>query len=101
MMSVVNAELAAIKDAMDKQTGDGRDRDVARDLAEAYIAAHPDDFAKLATKTVEELAASVDVFRAAGWDEEQQLVETWLLHLFPQPQQVGGILTPGSPITHG
>ncbi|WP_166905907.1 hypothetical protein [Mycobacterium sp. DL440] len=97
----MNAELEAIRDAMDKDRPGGRDREVARNLAEAYIAANPDEFVMLQTMTVETLVGTVEVFRANGDEQSQWLAEAWLLHLFPTPQQVGGNLQPGSPMTNG
>jgi hypothetical protein len=91
----MNAELEAIKDAMDKSTGDGRDHPNACTLAEAYVEAHPEQYAddiyenSLATRSVEDLVKAVDVFRAAGMEEQQWIIETFLLAKF-EPQNIGG-----------
>lgn len=100
-MGLVNAELEAIRDAMNPESGEGRDRDTARALAVAYIAAHPEEFAFLQNMGIESLCATVDVFRGNADEGSQWRVEAWLLNLFEQPQQVGGALQPGSPLTNG
>ena len=84
----MNSELEAIKDAWDKNTGDGRDES-ARELADAYVAAHPDQFTSLEAMSLEQCVQAVDVFRQAGMADEQWRVETWLLHRF-EPQNIGG-----------
>lgn len=86
-------EFAAIADAMDKKTGKGRDADKARQLADAYVAANPAEFSGYEDKTQPELVASVDVFRAAGFDDDLWRVKTWLLHRF-EPQNIGGEAKP-------
>lgn len=85
----MNPELAAIKDAMDKDTGDGRDAELARTLADAYVAAHPEEFTVLANTNIELCVASVDMFRNNGAEDDQWRVEAWLLHHF-EPQTIGG-----------
>lgn len=86
---MISEELAAIKDAVDKNTGDGRDHSGAVALADAYIADHPELFEKLSDMGIEDCVSAVGVFRAAGMEEDQWLVETWLLSRF-EPQQIGG-----------
>ena len=85
----MNAELEAIKDAWDKNTGNGRDEDGTRAMCDAYVEAHPDQFTALREMTIEECVNAVSVFRQAGMAEEQWKVEVWLLHHFA-PQQIGG-----------
>lgn len=63
-----------------------------RRAADEYVAAHPEEFTQFEGKTLESLVKAVDVFRAAGFDEEQLRVETWLLHHF-EPQNIGGVAT--------
>jgi hypothetical protein len=82
-------ELRAIRDAWDKDLGGGREEKHTREMCDRYVAAHPEQFEKLRTMTLDELVQSVSVFRAAGWEEEQWLVEVWLLHHF-EPQNIGG-----------
>lgn len=86
-------ELQAIKDAWDKKTGEGRDDAKARELADKYVKAHPEHFAALDKKSVEELVKAVDVFREAGWEDEQWRVEAFLLSQY-EPQEIGGTATP-------
>lgn len=82
-------EFAAIADAMDKKTGGGRDAAKARQLADAYVAANPGEFSSYEGKSERELVQAVDVFRAAGMDDDMWRVKTWLLHQF-EPQNIGG-----------
>lgn len=89
----MNKELSAIRDAMDKTTGGGRDREGAVALADKYVAAHPDEFAEFADMSLEDCVKAVEVFRAAGMAESEQRVETWLLYKFA-PQTIGGPITP-------
>lgn len=86
---MISEELAAIKDAVDKSTGDGRDHGGAVALADAYVAAHPELFTQLADMSIEDCVGAVGVFRAAGMEEDQWRVETWLLSRF-EPQNIGG-----------
>ncbi|AEL19951.1 hypothetical protein SEA_TAPIOCA_23 [Mycobacterium phage Tapioca] len=88
----MNAQLEAIRDAMNKDTGQGRDIDLARALADAYVTEHPDQFANLADMPIEQCVAAVDVFRSAGMEDDQWRVEAWLLHRF-EPQTIGGPVT--------
>jgi hypothetical protein len=85
----LNAELEAIKDAWDKETGDGREEERTRALCDAYVEAHPEFFVTLAEKTLVELVDAVSVFRAAGMETEQWHCEVWLLHKY-EPQNIGG-----------
>ncbi|CQD07347.1 hypothetical protein BN970_01385 [Mycolicibacterium conceptionense] len=88
---MTNEELIAIRDAMDNSEG-GRDEELARQLADDYVAANPDQFTSLAEMSIEQCVAAVDVFRAAAMEDDQWRVETWLLHHF-QPQTIGGPVT--------
>lgn len=66
--------------------------DDARELADAYVAAHPEEFTALEGASIEDLVRHVDVFRAGGSDFEESLwrIETYLLHRFA-PQNIGGV----------
>lgn len=87
----MDTELQAIRDAMDKgEDGQARDHERAVALADEYVAAHPEKFEKLREQTSIECVQAVDTFRAAGWEEDLWLVETWLLHRF-NPQVIGGV----------
>lgn len=83
----MNAELAAIRDALDKTTG--RDMAEVVTLADAYIAAHPDQFTSLQTMDRDQCVAAIDTFRAAGMEEDQWRVETWIQHRW-LPMNIGG-----------
>lgn len=92
----MNAELEAIKDAAtpdNPDTGEGMDLETARNLADAYVAANPDQFEKYATMTVVDLANAVTLLREAGLVEDQWMAETWLLHRY-EPQNIGGVVEP-------
>ena len=88
----MNKELEAIKDSWSKDTGDGRDEEGTRKLADAYVAAHPEEFTELRDLSIEDCVTAVDTFRAANLEESQWRVETWLLHHFAA-QQIGGEYT--------
>jgi hypothetical protein len=62
---------------------------VARELADAYVEAHPELFVSLREMTLEQCVAAVDVFRGAGMETELWNTEAWLLHRF-EPQNIGG-----------
>lgn len=85
----MNAELEAIKDAWDKQTGDGRDDAGTRALCDKYVAAHPDVFAGLDKFDIPTLVQLLSNYRDAGKEEEQWNVEVWLLHRYAA-QNIGG-----------
>jgi hypothetical protein len=91
----MNEKLRAIREAWDpgdpetKNVDSNRDEDKARKLADSYVKANPDQFAALQSMTLEECVKAVDTFRAAGMEDEQWKVETWLLHKF-EPQKIGG-----------
>lgn len=85
----MNAELEAIADSWNKETGGGRDEDGTRAACDAYVAAHPEQFTALQDMSIEQCVNAVSVFRQAGMDEEQWKVEVWLLHHFA-PQNIGG-----------
>jgi hypothetical protein len=85
----LSPKLEAIRDCMNKHTGDGRDHPKAVKLAEAYVKANPDMFASFKDLSLEDCVKSVSVFRAAGMEEEEWRVETYLLAKF-EPQSIGG-----------
>lgn len=89
----MKAEFEAIKDAMDKKTGNGRDRQAAVALADAYVAANPNEFTGYEDKSISQLVQSLDVFRAADFEDDMWRVKTWLLHRF-EPQNIGGEARP-------
>ena len=87
----MNSELEAIRDAWSKETGDGREEERTREMCDAYVAAHPEQFTNFAGLTIEECVKALSVFRSAGFEESQWEVEVWLLHHFA-PQQIGAQL---------
>ena len=88
----MNKELEAIKDSWSKDTGDGRDDEGTRALADAYVAAHPEEFTELRELSIEDLVTSVSTFRDAHLEESQWRVETYLLAKFAA-QSIGGEYT--------
>jgi len=92
---MTNEDLAAIEEAWDpgdpetKNVDSKRDEAKARQLADDYVEAHPDEFVNLKDRSLEDCVKMVDVFRAAGLEEERLKVEAWLLHRF-EPQNIGG-----------
>lgn len=88
----MNSKLQEIRDAWDKTSGDGRDENRTRELADAYVAAHPEEFTELAELTQEQCVQSLEVFRNAHLTESEWRVQTWLWHHF-EPQNIGGVAT--------
>lgn len=85
----LSAELAAIKDAMDKTTGDGRDHALAVRLSEAYIETHPELVAEMRGMSLPEIVTASATFSAAGFEEQHWQCEAYHLAKF-EPQQIGG-----------
>jgi hypothetical protein len=85
--------LDDIRDTMDKSTGDGRNLELARELAHQYVEENPDQFTRLAGLSREACVATVTTFRNDGMDDEAWIVETWLLHQWNPAETVitGGI----------
>jgi hypothetical protein len=89
----MNPELEAFKDALDKDTGDGRDMIKVGELADAYVAAHPEVFVDMQDFTIDDAVRAVEVFRAAGMDKNEWEAEIWVQHKFG-PQVIGGAVQP-------
>lgn len=87
----MNQELEAIKAVVDP--GEGQDLDKARELSDAYVAAHPEEFADFEDMTIEAVVQAVDVFRAAQMPDAQYRAEAWHLHKW-LPQNIGGEVQP-------
>ena len=85
----MNSELEAIADAMDKSTGDGRDREHAVELSQAYVKAHPELTEEMHDWSLEQIVAAMSVFSAAGFREKYMTLEAYHLAKFP-PQNIGG-----------
>ena len=92
-MAGITKEMATIADAMDKTTGDGRDHAKAVDLADKYVAKHPDEFKEMEALTLEQCVQEVEHYRNVGRADKEQLFEIWLLHKF-EPQNIGGTAQP-------
>lgn len=97
----MEADLQAIADAWENRPAAGeassgpdgeeaaaQDADVY-ELADAYVAAHPDDFAGFAALPLEALVKTIDTYRTDGRDEDAMKVQVWLWHHF-EPQKIGG-----------
>lgn len=85
----MDKQLTAIRNALDKNTDDGRDLDTARKLADKYVADNPQKFEQFQGLDEDACCKAADVFNAAGMDEQVALVETWVRHHF-EPQDIGG-----------
>lgn len=84
----MDADLQAIKDAWDKNVGDGRDEG-ARDLAKAYVKDHPEKFAGLEHFGVPMIVELLSKRRNEGDEQGTWEIEAWLLACVP-PQNIGG-----------
>lgn len=78
--------LQEIEDLWAEGAGDA---EAVRAAADTYVAAHAEEFSEYADKTIPDLVASVDVFRAAGWLDKVRHIDVWLWHHF-EPQNIGG-----------
>lgn len=86
----MNAELEAIKDSWDKETGDGRNDEGTRILVDQYVANHPEEFTEeIRNMDLEQCIRAISAFRRAGMEESQWRMEVWQLHHF-EPQVIGG-----------
>ena len=91
-----DSELEKIKDALDKNTGGGREYAAGVELAKKYVADYPDYFADLEGKSIEDCVKTVEAFRAAGLEEWEWRGEAYIIATF-EPQKIGGDVTLGSP----
>ena len=99
------AGLEALLDLWDNETGSGRDEAGAREVASSYLAEHPEQFADLEGRSVEDLVGLVDYYRetaevarrrgvgseAVNADVRKLLVDVYLLATVPK-RHVGGII---------
>lgn len=75
-----------------KQAVEAGEFDTARTLSDEYVASNPDVYNGWESKQVAGdtgLVANVDLYRAAGREDDLWQTEAWLLHRF-QPQNIGG-----------
>lgn len=84
----MNKELEKLKKAMD-----AADFDKARELADTYVQAHPDEFNDFAELSIESVVQAVDVFRAAGMTDNQYRAEAWHLYKWAA-QEIGAAAAP-------
>lgn len=84
----MNKELKAIQTA--EEAGK---HDKAVELADAYVAANPDEFKDHAQQDLESCVRAIDVFRAAGHDTDQWRMQAWIYHHFAF-QDIGGTYQP-------
>jgi len=82
-------EFEAIKDAWDADTGEGRDEELVREMADAYVASSPGEFAGFEGMDEKQLVKALEVFRDAGLEEDEFRVQVWIWHYF-EPQDIGG-----------
>lgn len=66
----------------------------AREMAEAYVAAHPELVDKFGDLTIPELVALVDLARKEQVEAERIAIDIWLLVEF-EPQRIGGLVDVG------
>ena len=92
--------LDAIRDAWDHDTGKGRDTAKAVALADTYVAEHPDEFTQLAALTLDDCVTALEVFRAAGFTDDEWRIQTWIFHKF-EFQTIGGPVEAKVRLTNG
>lgn len=85
----MKTEFAAIKDIWDADTGEGRDEEMVRQLSDEYVAAHPEEFESFQGLDEKALVKALEVFRAAGLEDDEYRVQVWIWHYF-EPQEIGG-----------
>jgi len=69
---------------------EGRLQAEFQQLCDKYVADHPDEFTNnIRAMDIKQLVTSLSVFRAAGFETEQWIIEVWLKHHF-EPQVIGG-----------
>lgn len=86
----MDSELEAYDTAW-KTTDPASRNAVCQDLADAYVAAHPELQAKYGSLTIPELVALVDIARDAGNEEQRIRLDIWINAAF-EFQTIGGVL---------
>jgi len=92
-------ELAAVFDAWDKESGDGRDAERAYQLSDDYVEAHPDEFKNYENLPLKYCVQELEDLRNSG-NEDWRKVQVWLWHQF-EPQNIGGVYEPKLRVTNG
>ena len=82
----MKAEFTAIKELWDAEE---RDFDAVRVLCDEYVDAHPDEFASFEGLDERACVKALEVFRAAGLEDDEFRVQVWIWHHF-EPQEIGG-----------
>lgn len=85
----MKAEFEVIKDAWDPETGEGRDEERVRQLADSYVGDHPDEFTSYDGLDEKQCVKALEVFREAGLEDDEFRVQVWIWHWF-EPQEIGG-----------
>jgi copper chaperone CopZ len=84
------ADLRGVHASRGIQGDEGRLDAEHLEMCDAYVAAHPGEFAgEIEGMSLEECVKAIDAFRAAGMTESEMRVEVWLRHKF-EPQNIGG-----------
>lgn len=90
----MHEKLQAIKDAWNKEIGEGRDVETANQLSREFIAENPERFVDISTMPLEGekgIVHALEVFREAGFEEKEWEIQAWLFGEVP-PQNIGGNL---------
>jgi hypothetical protein len=95
-------DLQAIKDAWEGRPAVGqasstepdvRDKDTSvYELADKYVAAHPEDFKGFDALGMEVIVTALEKARETGDEASEWKFQTWLFHQF-EPQNIGGTHT--------
>lgn len=83
--------MVSLDDIRGAMAQPGRDLNRARTLASQYVSENPDKFTHIQNLSRDECVTAVGVFRNDGMDDEQWIVEAWLLHNWEPMTIVGGI----------
>lgn len=87
----MNSELQAIADSWTEDKA-SRDHAATIAMADAYVAAHPEEFtdSSVFSETDNKVCVNaIDVLRAAGWTEQVWRMQVWIWHKFDL-QNIGG-----------
>lgn len=94
----MNAKLEALKEAWDpgdpatKNLDPKRDLALARQIADEFVEENPELFASFREMSESDCVKALDVFRAAGMEEDVWRVQAWLFYRF-EPKNIGGEVT--------
>ena len=71
-----------IRDVWNPQDGAERNKELAVQLADQYVEAHPEQFNDLRDKDLAGCITALEAFRSAGMESEEWKVQTWIFHKF-------------------